>query len=150
MSFERLTSAVDRWASEHSQHSFFAQIGPTASPPENMPWKRLLPGGEFKQKVDEADIVVAHAGMGSILSALLLRKPIVVMPRRGDLRETRNDHQLATADRLSKLLYVSVATDTDELYRFLESPNRIVVGEEISPYASEQLLGNIRDFISEC
>ena len=44
--------------------------------------------------------MLAHAGMGSILTALEFNKPLVVMPRRGHLAETRNDHQFDTAQQL--------------------------------------------------
>ncbi len=56
-------------------------------------------------------MVIAHAGMGSIISALEIGKPIVVMPRRGSLRETRNDHQVATAERFGSRGRVIVADD---------------------------------------
>ena len=61
-----------------------------------------------------ADAVVAHAGIGTILGALELGKPTVVMPRRAALGEHRNDHQLATARRFSGP-GIAVALDEHEL-----------------------------------
>ena len=42
-------------------------------------------------------VVIAHDEMGSIITALEMGKPIVVMPRRAELGEHRNDHQVAAA-----------------------------------------------------
>jgi len=66
--------------------------------------------------------------MGTIITALELDKPILVMPRRGDLGETRNDHQLATARRLHALGLIEVALDEAELRsrldEFVRQPQR--------------------------
>ncbi len=59
-----------------------------------------------------ATAIVAHAGMGTILTALEMGKPLLVMPRRAALGEHRNDHQLATASRFAELGRVKVAFST--------------------------------------
>ena len=53
--------------------------------------------------------------MGTILTALELGKPLLVMPRRAALGEHRNDHQLATVRRFAELGSVEVALDESEL-----------------------------------
>ena len=75
---------------------------------------------EFRAKAQESDVIVAHAGMGSILTALELGKPIVVMPRRAHLGEHRNDHQWATANHLGHGLGIPVAADEAELIAHLD------------------------------
>jgi UDP-N-acetylglucosamine transferase subunit ALG13 len=57
--------------------------------------------------------------MGSILTAIELSKPIVVMPRRAHLGEHRNDHQWATVNRLGEDVGIAVAADETELVDFL-------------------------------
>src|SRR6185503_3524674 len=42
-------------------------------------------------------LVVAHAGMGSVITAGEHGKPIVLLPRRAGLGEHTNDHQVDTA-----------------------------------------------------
>ncbi len=101
MPFTRLVKAVDEWAAVNGSTDIFAQIGPTDWRPLHLSWKRFLNPQEYRRLFREASAVVAHAGMGSILTAMELGKPLIVMPRRGDLEETRNDHQVATARRLS-------------------------------------------------
>jgi hypothetical protein len=111
-----------------------------------MGWSPFLTAGECLHRIETCTIVVAHAGMGTILTALELGKPVIVMPRRADLREHRNDHQLATARKLLALGRLAVAFDEEQLRVNLE---RLVVkpaGERISKHASPQLLGALRRF----
>ncbi len=95
--------------------------------------------------MSEAELIVAHAGMGSILTALELGRPILVMPRLGARRETRNDHQVATARRFRALGHVAVAFDEHELVEALDRGSR-VVPERISDRASTQLIDALRAF----
>lgn len=147
MSFDRMVQSVDRWAAARGRSDVFAQIGPTQWRPEHIEWMQFLEPREFRVKAEAASVIVAHAGMGSILTALELGKPILVMPRRGDLRETRNDHQVATAKRFKELGRVSVAFDEDELMERLDELGAMTATEQISPHASDELLGALRTFI---
>jgi UDP-N-acetylglucosamine transferase subunit ALG13 len=145
--FDRLIAAVDRWAAEHPEHEVFAQIGPTSSIPEHIAHRAFVGPAECRARMVEADAVVAHAGMGTILGALELGKPLLVLPRRAALGEHRNDHQVATAQRFAELGRVSVAFDEQELAGKLDALDGLVVEDRISPYASERLIGALRAFI---
>ena len=112
--FDRLVRTVDEWAAE-SGKQVFAQIGNSELKPSHIEYKRLLDPNEFRNKMLSAEIVVAHAGMGTIISAMEMGKPILIMPRKSSLGEHRNDHQTATASRFLALNYVSVAFDETEL-----------------------------------
>ncbi len=147
MSFDRLVGAVDSWAGERKRDDVFAQIGPTDWRPEHIESACFLDPPEFRQRVEDAAAIVAHAGMGSIITALELGKPIIVLPRLGELRETRNDHQVATARRLAEMGRVHAAFDQDELMDLLDRIDEIAAGETICDCASDELLGAIRSFI---
>lgn len=120
MPFDRLVRAVDNWAGRTGRTDVFAQIGPRGHQPRNCQHENLLDPARFKAVLREASLVVAHAGMGSIITALEHGKPILVMPRRGDLAETRNDHQVATAKRFREIGAVLVAMDENELLSRLD------------------------------
>jgi UDP-N-acetylglucosamine transferase subunit ALG13 len=106
---------VDQWATQQQRSDVFAQIGESMNPPKHVHWRRFLSPTDFRAKAREAQVIIAHAGMGSILTALEFGKPIVLMPRRAHLGEHRNDHQWATVKHLSKDVGVAVAADEDEL-----------------------------------
>ena len=117
--FDRLVRAVDEWAKECGRDDVFAQIGASDSPPHHIRWERFLSPPDFKAKAREAEVIVAHAGMGSILTAIQLGKPIVIMPRRAHLGEHRNDHQLATVSHLSGDVDIAAAANERELVELL-------------------------------
>ena len=148
MHFDRLIRAVDEWAYCRNRSDVFAQIGSSNRPPQHMQWTRFLPPGEFRQTVGAARVLVAHAGTGSILTALELGKPIVVMPRRAHLRETRNDHQYAMALKFSALEAVSVALDEDDLAKRLDEIDLLAQPRPIRPWASDDLLEAVRCFVA--
>jgi UDP-N-acetylglucosamine transferase subunit ALG13 len=132
MPFDRLVRAVDAWAARGGNDGVFAQIGRARYRPAHLHYTEFLDPRAFREAFTSARVIVAHPGMGTIINALELRKPILVMPRRGDLAETRNDHQLATAERFRELGLVEVALDerelTDRLDDFTQLPRPALNG----------------------
>jgi UDP-N-acetylglucosamine transferase subunit ALG13 len=110
---------------------------------------------ECRDAMLEAAGIIAHAGMGTVLCALELGKPLLIVPRRASLGEHRNEHQMATARRLAELGSVSVAFAENgglaaELDRFAESLHeggRSLIRAPIGPYASAGLITAVRSFI---
>lgn len=147
MPFDRMVRALDEWAGEHNRNDIFAQIGDAQYTPRHIEWVRTLTPAEFKQRVQAADAIVAHAGMGSILTALQFGVPILVMPRTAALMETRNDHQIATAKRFKEMGRVHVAMDEHELPAMLDQVSNLTTGEAISSQASPELISALAAFI---
>lgn len=145
--FDRLVRTVDRWAHDRARHDVFAQIGHGGWEPKFIPFIPMLTPGEFGRKLAACRIVIAHAGMGTILSALQSSKPILVMPRRGPLGETRNDHQMDTARQLSASGRVNVAFEEDELTQCLDKLEEFTPKQPIPPFAGSDLIGALHDFI---
>ena len=151
--FDRLVRTVDGWAGDLSglpRVDAFAQIGPGEYVPEHIQSAAFLPVREFDAHSHAADLLVTHAGTGCILTALELRKRIVVMPRRAALGEHRNDHQMATAERFCQVRGVTVAWDEDELRWHLERHERLETpAAELAPHARPDLLRALSDFIND-
>lgn len=149
MPFNRLVGAVDEWAASRGRDDVLAQIGPTEWRPKHIGWVEFFEPEEFRRRVSDATALVGHAGMGSILTALQFGKPILVMPRRGDLRETRNDHQVATAERFAALGKIAVARDESEIAERMDLLSELKSTEQIGPHASAELIGALRAFINQ-
>lgn len=148
MPFDRLVAAVDQWAGQRDASDIFAQVGDTTYQPKHVRFEKFVAPEKLRELVQAADVIIAHAGMGTILTALEFGKPIVVMPRRGALRETRNDHQVATARQFGDRGFVSVAWDEHELAVRLDTElNRLKSVERISRQASPELCRAIAGFI---
>ena len=151
MGFDRMVAAVDAWAgAQAAPPDVLAQIGNGAYRPRTLRAVQSLTPAEFNAAVAGADVLVAHAGMGSVLTALELGKPLVLMPRRGDLQETRNDHQLATARWLATRPGIYVAMDEQELAGAMAAALAAAgaAGAPISAHASPALIGALRDWIA--
>jgi len=145
--FDRLVKAVDDWASLGDAEEVFAQIGPSSYQAKYIKTKQFITPQEFRQYAQQARIIISHAGMGSILTALEFGKRIAVMPRRGDLGEHRNDHQIATARYFGGQGRVVVASDRLELLEKLRKWHDTDALEPISARASPALIATIRQFI---
>jgi len=146
--FDRLVDTVDAWAGRKGDTEVLAQIA-GGRRPTHMEWEDFLDPEQFRSRVESAELVVAHAGMGSILTALEYGKPILVLARRGALGETRNDHQVATAKRLRQLGRVVVAEDETDLVEQLDRVGSLPRSEPIGARACGGLIDEIRRFMAD-
>ena len=71
MPFDRMMKIIDRWAGETGRKDVFAQIGEGGWQPLHIPFVEFLEPAEFKKRFTESTLIIGHAGMGTILSALL-------------------------------------------------------------------------------
>ena len=148
MPFDRLISTIDEWVGQQDGREVFAQIGDSDYRPMHMSWTRFLDPDAFQDQLNAADVIVGHAGTGTILEALRIGKPVVILPRRGHLRETRDDHQLATVEAFAETKGVYVANTVEELQRHLSCIGTLVTEPSTSHHASERLLSALRAFVS--
>ena len=148
MPFDRLVAAADDWAGRRGRTDVFAQVGDTSYEPRHLRWEKFVTPDRLRELVLSAELIVAHAGMGTILTALELGKPIIVLPRRGSLRETRNDHQVATARQFGDRGLVAVAWDEHELGPKLDSElGHLQAADKIPPQASPALCLAVTKFL---
>lgn len=145
--FDRMMKVVDAWAAERGRTDIFAQIGDGGWEPTSIPFTRFLNPVEFKKRFAEARVIISHAGMGTILSALHHGKPILVMPKMASLGEHRNEHQLATARHMQSMGHVAVAFDENELREKLDHLDELLPKEKIPPFAGGPLVAEIRRFV---
>lgn len=147
--FDRLVRAMDDWASRRPETETLAQIGVSTLKPRHMRWTLTMTPGEFDDALRNASLVVAHAGMGSIMAAAGARKPIVILPRRMADKEHTSDHQVHTAKRLLDRPGIYVAESEMDL------PIRIqeALDEKVAPFvhdskaAPDKFIERIRGFL---
>lgn len=148
LSFDRLIAAVDDWAGHHPEIEVVAQVGPTELQPRHMKFSSFLSPDKADNYFARASLIVSHAGMGSILTALKYQKPILIMPRRASLAEHRNEHQMATAKWFSNKPGITVAWETIDLAQKLDFRDGLSAGEEISDDASPELIVRLKSYFS--
>jgi UDP-N-acetylglucosamine transferase subunit ALG13 len=147
--FDRLIKALDDWAISRTRSDVLAQVAGSKYRPKHIDFVDFISPAEYNHRLTTSRVIVAHAGMGSIISALELGKPIVVMPRRADLKETRNDHQVAAAERFKMDGKIIVADDEHQLAEKIDYALTLGVSVGIAKHASPRLIMTIRAFLEE-
>ena len=144
--FDRLIRAVDRWAGEEGRDDIFAQIGRTVFRPGSIEHTPFLTPADFRRRLDEAECVISHAGIGTILTALERGKRLLVVPRQARFGESVNDHQVTTARHFAERGLVTVAFTAEELrQRFASLPGG-GEGPRVAREAAAALIDRIRTF----
>ena len=110
--FDRLLLALDRL---EPGEELRVQHGPSAVRPRGAASYGFMPYGELAEQMRLARAVVAHGGVGSILTALANGRRPIVMPRERARGEAVDDHQLVLARRLAEAGTVALVRTADEL-----------------------------------
>jgi UDP-N-acetylglucosamine transferase subunit ALG13 len=149
MPFDRLVRAMDDWAAAHPDVEVEIQIGRGQYEPRHARFVRLLPVDAYRARVAAARLFVAHAGMGSIISAIEAGKPLLMLPRLKSLGEHNSDHQLATATSIGARAGLHVAGDAADLQT--RATALLADGGSppapIAPFADKGFTDRIRSFI---
>ena len=145
--FDRLVKVVDNWVQRTARNDVVAQIGRGGWRPQSMRAVEFIEPPEFARYFQQADVVISHAGMGTILSALHHGKPLIVMPKLASLGEHRNEHQTATARKMVAIHGVAVAFNEVELENQLDRISELEPPRRIGQSASDSLLRGVREFI---
>ena len=150
--FDRLVRVADEMA-KNIDESVLIQTPKTNYQIQNMEVVDFLAPEEYERIFKEARLIISHAGMGTIISALTLDKPLIIIPRIASLGEHRNEHQLATAKKMRELKYVYVAEDEFELESLV---SKLLINDTIMPlhpkighYASNGLINSLSEFIKK-
>lgn len=148
--FERLVRAVDEWAGINKHKTVFIQLGETLFHPNNCAFSAFTNPANWEQLFQVSELIVSHAGMGTILKSIEYDKPLILMPRLASLGEHRNDHQVATALKFESYSNIKVVNEVADLLHALDSPpiSGGVLGQERS-INLEILIGEIKKFINE-
>jgi UDP-N-acetylglucosamine transferase subunit ALG13 len=147
--FDRFVRAIDDWAGAHPDQQVFIQIGEGKFEPTHAQWVRIMPHDEYRRRLAGCSLFVAHVGMGSILQGLEERKQMILLPRHRDLGEHTTDHQLHTASRFAGMPGLQIVDDVPSLQAAISASVAAPMQTEkaLSPFASQELLNNVRGFL---
>ena len=146
--FDRLLKIVDSWSSSNKGIEVIAQTAKSTFSSKNMTCFDYLEPAIFDEYFLNADVIIGHAGMGTIIKALENSKRLVIFPRLIKYNEHRNEHQYHTAKSLEKLGLVNAAFSEKDLLTYLNDPQQISIRKKIDKKAQESLLLRISDFIA--
>lgn len=117
MPFDRLLVAVDEAHRDgcFGRHEVVVQSGACRHRCRDLRQVPYLPGEEFDVHLDRADIVISHGGIGTVLTALRLRKHVIAIPRLRRFAEHNNDHQMQVCAELARRRALFTSTDAGDL-----------------------------------
>jgi UDP-N-acetylglucosamine transferase subunit ALG13 len=142
--FDRLVRAVEMLP---GGEEILVQYGSSSERPANATHcYEFLLFDELVAEMRRARVVVTHAGIGSIMSALSCGKRPLVVPRLARYGEAVDDHQLPVARRLEDAGLVTVVEDPSDLPAAVARAGESV---DVELGADERLVGELRDFVSE-
>ena len=82
--------------------------------------RAFMPMDEFAARLKQSQLIILHAGAGSILQAVDAGKCPVVMPRRSTEGEHIDDHQCELAQAFAKRGLIELAMEVTELEAAVE------------------------------
>lgn len=146
LGFDRLIAAMDQVAPELDL-PVIAQTGLGNYTPRNMEARAKIPPAEFEALVQQSRLIVSHAGIGTVLTAARFGKPVILVPRRADLDEHRNDHQLATVNNLAGRPGILVAMTEADLPARIKQGLALKDWSAVQSPTAQRLHGALTDFI---
>ena len=121
------------------------------SPPPRKPEAvDYLTYSEMKDALEAAAVVVSHGGPGTIMMTLAAGKIPIVVPRRADIGEHVDNHQVAFARRVADMRTICLAEEYDQFLETLtaavEDPHRMKrAGRELGGAPAVAAFANVVD-----
>ncbi len=135
--FNRLMQWLDRAIAQKliqpEQEEIVIQYGSCTLVPQGVKGYSVLKETEFLSLVEQARIIVAHCGEGTLDLLANITKPFILIPRTSKFQEHVDDHQLELAEQLAKL-GIPIANSLEDLVDFIASPQTANIS--ISPTQS--------------
>lgn len=141
--FPRLLEAIQKQIDNGTiskKEEIIVQAGSTEFKSNDMEVINYMGIKKFEELVEKADLIISHAGVGSILTALNKNKKIIAAARLKEYGEHVNDHQLQILENFSKEGYLLALENFDELD---------VVLEKVKEFKPEKFKSNKEYFIKQ-
>lgn len=144
----RLLQKLDEYVEQGVlQDEIYAQIGNSTYKPKYFAYKDFMDKKEFDETISKADVVIAHSGVGTIITAIHAEKPIVVFPRLAKYKEHVDDHQLEIAKAFETKKFVLCCYEDDDLLEKINKCKNYQFEEYVSH--QKQIVSIIREFLED-
>jgi len=140
--FDRLIAALPQDGSEE----LVVQCGESSMRPAGAEVHAYLTYDALVALVSRARVVVCHAGVGTILTALANGRRPIVVPRLARHGEAVDDHQVALARRLADAGLVVLAQDPSLVPQLLADPDEVAAE---APRPAPALLAELSSFVAD-
>ena len=115
-SFHRLLEEVQKNIDNGNiEEEVIVQKGYTRFESDKMTIYNQLPPDEIEKLIDNANLVITHGGVGSIINSIQKDKKVIAIPRLKKYNEHVNDHQLDIVKSFNELGYIIGLSSVEEL-----------------------------------
>lgn len=148
-SFNRLIQKVDEISTRLSE-PILIQRGYSNYIPKHVKSFDFVPFDQVVEYIQTSDLVISHAGIGTIILCQKIGTPLIIIPRRKEFGEHFNNHQTEIVEALKNNPHENLYPLEDETY--LEEKIIEVLKKEKKPFIPQsqgrkQLIKTIREFI---
>jgi UDP-N-acetylglucosamine transferase subunit ALG13 len=141
--FDRLLEAVETLGVDEE---VLVQHGPSPVRPRGARCVDYLDFDEINDEMRRARVVVAHAGVGSVIVALMNDRRPIVVPRLARFGEAVDDHQVPFGRRLHEVGLVHLVEDPAELAAAVAADE---VAGSVSLRPNPALVAELRGYVDE-
>lgn len=135
--FKRL---IDYFENSDINDEIIVQAGFTEYTSNKLKIYKYIGKDDFDKYIKEADYIVCHGGVGTIVNCLENDKKVLVVPRLSKYGEHQNDHQLQIASVYGQKGYILVMNDGDDIKEKLE---------ELKTFKPKKFISNNKIFVSK-
>ncbi|MEM7282152.1 MAG: glycosyltransferase, partial [Pseudomonadota bacterium] len=122
--FTRLVQCVDELKGANGiTDKIIVQLGHNTYEPKHCQWTRFLGFSDMRKHIDAADVVIAHAGAGTTLLCIERGANLIITPRRKDLSEHLDDHQIPFAKMIEDIQGARVIWDMGHMLSAIKNAN---------------------------
>ena len=115
--------------------------------PKHYKYYRYVDKKQFDEFILQSTVVITHSGVGSIISALKSKKPVVIYPRLQKYHEHVDDHQLDIAKAFEKKNFVICRYDDVPLPLVLKRCRHFPFADYVPN--TNQMISIIQDFLNK-
>lgn len=145
--FNRLLKEVDRLiAKKKINEDVFAQVGYSNYKPINFKYCKFLTYDLLQEYIKNSDIVISHAGTGSIMNSLKYQKKVIAVPRLAQYKEHVDDHQVQIIDEFNKLNLLEAVYNVDDLEKALNNVRKQKYNKYVSN--TNTIIDSINNYIN--
>ena len=148
-SFHRLLEKIDELIEKNViDEKVIVQSGYTKYDSKNMRLFDLIPQEELERYQEQADLIITHGGVGSIISSIKKDKKVIAVPRLQKYQEHVNDHQKQIVELFNKKGYIIGINEVEELEdAIIKMQDFVPVKYKETEYGDKKILKIIKDFI---
>ena len=139
-SFHRLLEEIEKCMDNGIiNEEVIVQAGGTKYISEKMKIFELISNEELTQYIKEANYIICHGGVGSIVSSIKAGKKVIAVPRYEKYGEHVNDHQVQIVESFTDQGFICGIHEVSELEKAIS---------EIASFEPKKFVSNTENFIS--